>query len=99
MFNKALFAIFAMVMVQGVVSVPQIGFPVACTGAGDPTCTANGQVCCDLTSVGLGLLCVYQPAGDPWTMTHSSLTAANPCLLFARLESGTSGILMQAVGL
>ncbi|KAJ7882400.1 hypothetical protein B0H14DRAFT_3433509 [Mycena olivaceomarginata] len=56
MFNKALFAIFAMVMVQGVVSVPQIGFPVACTGAGDPTCTANGQVCCDLTSVGLGLL-------------------------------------------
>lgn len=30
MFNKALFAIFAMVMVQGVISVPQIGLPVAC---------------------------------------------------------------------
>jgi hypothetical protein len=30
MFNKALFAIFAMVMVQGVISVPQISFPVAC---------------------------------------------------------------------
>ncbi|KAJ7303730.1 hypothetical protein DFH08DRAFT_825662 [Mycena albidolilacea] len=57
MFNKALFAIFTMVMVQGVISVPQIGFPVACTGAGDPTCTANGEVCCDLTSVGLGHLC------------------------------------------
>ncbi|KAJ6471516.1 hypothetical protein C8R45DRAFT_936948 [Mycena sanguinolenta] len=56
MFNKALFAIFAMVMVQGVVSVPQTGFPVACTGAGDPTCTAIGEVCCDLISVGLGLL-------------------------------------------
>ncbi|KAJ7815338.1 hypothetical protein B0H14DRAFT_3476290 [Mycena olivaceomarginata] len=44
-----IFAILALVMVQGAIAVPQIGFPVNCGGPDDPSCPA-GQVCCDLSS-------------------------------------------------
>ncbi|KAJ7455504.1 hypothetical protein FB451DRAFT_1564926 [Mycena latifolia] len=51
MFYKLLpttiFAILALVMVQGAVAVPQIGFPVACGGPDDPPCPTD-QVCCSI---------------------------------------------------
>ncbi|KAJ7266348.1 hypothetical protein C8J57DRAFT_1718213 [Mycena rebaudengoi] len=54
MFSKLLpttvFAILALVMVQGTVAVPQIGLPINCGAPTDPPCP-KGKACCDLSLI------------------------------------------------
>ncbi|KAJ7908216.1 hypothetical protein B0H13DRAFT_669530 [Mycena leptocephala] len=117
MFNKALFAIFAMVLVQGVVSVPQIGFPVACEyKAGVQSVYIVTERTLERRHRGRRSNLYVESISSPLAVSQRSsqaqtarfaatspvrvsATSANPCLLFAQLEGGTNGILMQAVGL
>ncbi|KAJ7234955.1 hypothetical protein C8J57DRAFT_1573080 [Mycena rebaudengoi] len=61
LFPTTVFAILALLKVQGVVAVSQIGLPVNCRGATDPPCPAP-QVCCDLSLIDPSLpkLKIYQ---------------------------------------